>query len=176
MSSVLAKNSKRFFPHRRTADSLSRYAQQLDYDCGRSVVAAACWCVGLTRREVARVSASVVPTATDGACPAAVESSLRHGGLAVCSGVMDVVDLAYHCNERGRVVLCPISDRGGHWVCVLGLVGQGGEGGDSRVRYWCPAGGGGVWTVPSEWYAERWRDSDRWGREWASWGVACWVG
>lgn len=131
--------------------------QQTEHSCGHAAIDSVLSFFNLP--ECGRVT---LANAVDGMDPATVEAVLRSKGLSVLSGTMTVRDLKHLC-DSGRPVLCPVSWAGGHWVVVAGVERRG-------VYYQDPAEGPKRKGVQE--FLNAWRDGNRSGRHWVTWGIA----
>lgn len=132
--------------------------QVSDSSCGDAAVSAYLGALGLARRRGTNLSNPV-----QGLSPDTLAAVLRAHGLTVRSAPLvagvDELRLFVRC---GLPVLCPISERGGHWIVVNNVTPK-------RVHFHCPVAGPDSRTV-AEWLAV-WQDEtvegghryDRWG-------------
>lgn len=131
------------------------------HSCGDAAIDAALAALGLRRRPGTKLA-----NAIQGLAPDTVAAVLRASGATVLAGPMvSGIEALRHFTAAGCPVLCPIAERGGHWVVVRG-VGRG------RVHFHCPIDGPDSRRA-AEWL-DVWHDSaSETGHGFARWGVVC---
>lgn len=135
--------------------------QSQDYNCGDAAVDT------VLRHFGVRTCVGFLGLANQiqGVGPDSVRALLRKAGLQSCAGTMTVKDLRHH-TSLGRLVLCPISHGGGHWVAVWQVRGR-------TVYYQCPdRGPQEVGAVP---WDNGWRDKNDEGVIYDHYGIATWL-
>jgi hypothetical protein len=132
--------------------------QDDEHSCGDAAVSAALAALGLRRRPGTKLA-----NPWQGMAPDTVAAVLRASGAAVLAGpVLTGIEGLRHYTAAGFPVLCPIAERGGHWVVVRG-VSRG------RVHFHCPVAGedsrrAGAWLeVWADRASETGQAFDRWG-------------
>lgn len=136
--------------------------QDQNYDCGDAAIDAALAAIGVKRKRGTRLANEVYGMTAD-----TVAAVLRASGACVLAGPMVTgIEGLRHFTRAGCPVLCPIAERGGHWVVVRGVTGGACRG---RVHYHDPVSGAesrcrGDWLAAwHDWESETGHAFERWG-------------